>query len=207
MLKYFLMIMIVSCSSQQQQEELPPENSANSNETLNSSSNQSAEQLGTSANNSAKNEFANGAKNAPNGAPISNPSGNLGTSNPSSPNLFGGNSTIPANPSGAANAAASGLNANGKNSNNTDVADQSGKPVMEGKEYTNTHMNWPGKGRVKYIRAHASRHEAPNGAVVGQFEKGDHPLVMKEGDWAELSDGSYMTSSDLSEAGVGRDKK
>ncbi len=211
MFKFLVIAMLMaSCSSQQEQEELPPENSASANETLNAAPNQSAEALGASANNSTKDEFANNGKDSStNGAPISNPSGNLGGKNPAGgSNLFGGNAAVPTNATanttpGSPNAATGNTNSNGAT---TEVAKENAKPQMEGKEYSNPHMNWPGRGKVKYIRGRSARHAAPGGAVVGQYDKGDHPLVMKEGDWAELSDGTYMPSSELSEQGIGRDK-
>lgn len=211
MLKVLLMtVFFASCSSQQQQEELPPENSASANETLNASADQSSEQLGASANNSAKNDLANGAKNpATNGVPVSNPSGNLGMTNPGAgQNMFGGNAPagIPANAT-ANTSALSSEGTDNANGNGTNNAAEGAKPTIEGKEYTNPHMNWPGRGRVKYARGKSARHSAPNGPVVGQYEKGDHPLVMKEGEWSELSDGTFMPSSDLSEQGIGRDKQ
>ena len=72
--------------------------------------------------------------------------------------------------------------------------------------FTNPHMNWPGKGKVKYATRQITRHSSPNGPVVGEFEQGEHPLVYQNGNWAELNDGTFVKGNGLSEKGVGYNK-
>jgi hypothetical protein len=69
--------------------------------------------------------------------------------------------------------------------------------------FTNPHMNWPGKGRVKYVTRTLSRHSAPNGPILGEFEQGEHPLIFQNGNWVELHDGSFVRGNGLSEKPVG----
>jgi hypothetical protein len=73
--------------------------------------------------------------------------------------------------------------------------------------FTNPHMNWPGKGKVKYATHQLTRHSSANGPVIGEFVQGDHPLVYQNGNWAELNDGSFVKGNGLSEKGVGYRKK
>jgi hypothetical protein len=68
-------------------------------------------------------------------------------------------------------------------------------------------MNWPGKGKVKYVNRQLTRHSSPNGPVVGEFEQGEHPLIYQNGNWAELHDGSFVKGNGLSEKGVGYNKR
>lgn len=72
--------------------------------------------------------------------------------------------------------------------------------------FSNPQMNWPGKGKVKYVTRQVTRHSAPNGPVVGEFEKGDHPLIYQNGNWVELHDGSFVKGNGLSDQGVGYGK-
>ena len=72
--------------------------------------------------------------------------------------------------------------------------------------FQNPHMNWQGKGKVKYVTRQLTRHSAPNGPVVGEFEQGEHPLIYQNGNWAELNDGSYVKGNALSEKAVGYSK-
>ena len=72
--------------------------------------------------------------------------------------------------------------------------------------FTNPQMNWPGKGKVKYVTRQLTRHSSPNGPVVGEFEQGEHPLVYQNGNWAELNDGSFVKGNGLTEKGVGYKK-
>ena len=72
--------------------------------------------------------------------------------------------------------------------------------------FTNPQMNWPGKGKVKYVTRNVTRHAAPNGPVVGEFEQGDHPLIFQNGNWVELHDGSFVRGNGLSEKAVGYGK-
>jgi hypothetical protein len=73
--------------------------------------------------------------------------------------------------------------------------------------FQNPHMNWPGKGKVKYVTRQLTRHSSPNGPVVGEFEQGEHPLIYQNGNWAELHDGSFVKGNGLSEKGVGYNKR
>ena len=69
--------------------------------------------------------------------------------------------------------------------------------------FNNPHMNWPGKGKVKYVTRQVTRHASPNGPVVGEFEQGEHPLIFQNGNWVELNDGSFVKGNGLSDKGVG----
>jgi hypothetical protein len=73
--------------------------------------------------------------------------------------------------------------------------------------FKNPHMNWPGKGKVKYVNRQITRHSSPNGPVVGEFEQGEHPLVYQNGNWVELNDGSFVKGNGLSDKGVGYSKR
>lgn len=65
-----------------------------------------------------------------------------------------------------------------------------------------------GGGRVKYVLAGGSSlYDRPNGSVQGPLEKGDHPLVFNEGEWARTSDGYYIPNRDLTNAPVSRIKR
>ena len=60
-------------------------------------------------------------------------------------------------------------------------------------------------GRVKYVTAGGSNlYDQPNGNTAGALEKGDHPLVFDEGEWARTSDGYYIPNQDLTTAPVSR---
>jgi hypothetical protein len=72
--------------------------------------------------------------------------------------------------------------------------------------FSNPQMNWPGKGKVKYVTRPLTRHAAPNGPVLGEFEQGEHPLVFQNGNWVELHDGSFVKGNGLSEKAVGYNK-
>jgi hypothetical protein len=72
--------------------------------------------------------------------------------------------------------------------------------------FANPHMNWPGKGKVKYVTRQLTRHASPNGPVVGEFEQGNHPLIYQNGNWAELHDGTFVRGNGLSEKGIGYGK-
>ena len=72
--------------------------------------------------------------------------------------------------------------------------------------FSNPQMNWPGKGKVKYVTRPLTRHSAPNGPVLGEFEQGEHPLVFQNGNWVELHDGSFVKGNGLSEKAVGYNK-
>jgi len=72
--------------------------------------------------------------------------------------------------------------------------------------FNNPQMNWPGKGKVKYVTRQVTRHATPNGPVVGEFEQGEHPLIFQNGNWVELNDGSFVKGNGLSDKAVGYDK-
>ncbi len=72
--------------------------------------------------------------------------------------------------------------------------------------FVNPQMNWPGKGKVKYVTRQITRHSSANGPVIGEFAQGEHPLVFQNGNWAELNDGSFVKGNGLSEKGVGYKK-
>jgi len=72
--------------------------------------------------------------------------------------------------------------------------------------FTNPQMNWPGKGKVKYVTRQVTRHSAPNGPVIGEFEQGEHPLIYQNGNWVELHDGSFVKGNGLSDQAVGYGK-
>jgi hypothetical protein len=72
--------------------------------------------------------------------------------------------------------------------------------------FANPQMNWPGKGKVKYVTRQVTRHAAPNGPVIGEFEKGDHPLIYQNGNWVELHDGSFVKGNGLTDQAVGYGK-
>ncbi len=61
-------------------------------------------------------------------------------------------------------------------------------------------------GMVKYVLRQVNILAQPQGAVVGSFERGDHPVVWTEDGWSRLSDGSYLNSTALSTTPVGRQK-
>jgi hypothetical protein len=62
-----------------------------------------------------------------------------------------------------------------------------------------------GEARVKYAKQKLQKRNAPNGEVVGELERGDHPLVLKESDWSQLSNGTYVEDAALTTEGVGRE--
>jgi hypothetical protein len=82
----------------------------------------------------------------------------------------------------------------------------SGDPRAAASPFTNPQMNWPGKGKVKYVTRQVTRHSAPNGPVIGEFEKGEHPLIYQNGNWVELHDGSFVKGNGLSDQAVGYGK-
>jgi len=86
---------------------------------------------------------------------------------------------------------------------NSDSGSNSVSARAAASPFTNPHMNWPGKGRVKYVTRTLSRHSAPNGPILGEFEQGEHPLIFQNGNWVELHDGSFEKGNGLSEKPVG----
>ena len=88
----------------------------------------------------------------------------------------------------------------------TNVQPASGDARAAASPFTNPQMNWPGKGKVKYVTRQVTRHSAPNGPVIGEFEQGEHPLIYQNGNWVELHDGSFVKGNGLSDQAVGYGK-
>jgi hypothetical protein len=65
---------------------------------------------------------------------------------------------------------------------------------------------WETRGRVKYARRDITKHASPGGPVVGSYVQGDHPLVIQQGEWDQLHNGTWVESSGLSQTGIGRRK-
>lgn len=158
-----------------------------------------------------------------NNVPLNNPSA-LTTNQPTNTPL---NQTTPVNQGAALNpgALANAGMGNGTPTNSppetggapatpSDQAPQQPAPTTSGDSlqraaaspFVNPHMNWPGKGKVKYVTRNVTRHAAPNGPVVGEFEQGEHPLIYQNGNWVELHDGSFVKGNGLSEKPVGYNK-
>lgn len=74
---------------------------------------------------------------------------------------------------------------------------------MNASPFANPQMNWPGRGKVKYITRKVTRHASPDGPVVGEFNVGNHPLVYQNGNWVELSNGTYVKGNSTSDRPVG----
>lgn len=74
---------------------------------------------------------------------------------------------------------------------------------MKASPFANAQMNWPGRGKVKYITRKATRHASPDGPVVGEFNQGNHPLVYQNGNWVELSNGTFVKGNATSDHPVG----
>jgi hypothetical protein len=184
----------------------------------------------SNANSGSENALANGTgNNAGLGASLNNaPVENLTATNTSASNLLA-NTGTPMNQSVTTNAAAASLNgaiaeADAKtdlasslldaNAPAAPVAPPAAPNPSDGDHakraaaspFTNQHMNWPGKGKVKYANRQVTRHSSPNGPVVGEFEQGEHPLVYQNGNWAELNDGTFVKGNGLSDKGVGYNK-
>jgi len=186
------------------------------NASLNSNSTASAQQKnaaaqGESMNNAVGNNFA-GA----NGNPLMNSGTTNAMSNPlSNPSLNAAavplnqsapvNGTVTTNTLPVTNNAAALANAATEPTpptnaavapTNTAGATPAASPTswdkMNASPFTNKHMNWPGHGKVKYITRKATRHASPNGPVVGEFNVGNHPLIYQNGNWVELSNGTYV---------------
>lgn len=60
---------------------------------------------------------------------------------------------------------------------------------------------------VKSVNASIRAEPKDDAKVVGKLEKGDHILVFITGEWAQISDGKYVTVSDLSEKPIPRARK
>ena len=78
---------------------------------------------------------------------------------------------------------------------------------MNASPLTNPQMNWPGRGKVKYVTRRATKHAAPNGPVVGEMETGDHPLIYQNGNWVELQNGTFIKGNSMSDKGVGYERR
>lgn len=65
---------------------------------------------------------------------------------------------------------------------------------------------WESRGRVKYARRDITKHASPGGPVVGSYVQGDHPLVIQQGEWDQMHNGTWVESSGLSLTGIGRRK-
>lgn len=65
-------------------------------------------------------------------------------------------------------------------------------------------------GSVLYVKVNkAEVKEQPNAGArtVGQLQKGDHIYVQVEGAWAKFGDNKYVSTSALTEQGVGRSRR
>lgn len=147
--------------------------------------------LGENINNSTKNEFVNNqgdmgkVGNAP--PPMNNATNSLLT-NDAGLNAPAGN-VPPANmPAGApTNAAAT-------------PAAPIGPPV--------TGFGPDGRGKVRYVRRPTQKYSQPGQGPAGSLDTGDHPLVVKEqGQWNQLSNGTFIDQQELSDEGIGRPRK
>jgi len=101
-------------------------------------------------------------------------------------------------------APASGATPTAATSTSSEVQDPNARAAAS--PFKNPHMNWPGKGKVKYATRQLTKHSSPNGPVVGEFEQGEHPLIYQNGNWVELNDGSFVKGNGLSDKGVGYSK-
>ena len=77
---------------------------------------------------------------------------------------------------------------------------------MNASPFANSQMNWPGKGKVKYVTRKATRHASPDGPVTGEFNVGNHPLVYQDGNWVELSNGTYIKGEATSDKPIGYER-
>lgn len=223
------------CSgSQQQQGDAEPVNAQSengapvANSSLNGNNSKKAAE-GEAMNNATapSNNFAGDANAAPpNNAMLGNPGANptggnglvnggaaevplnqsapLGTNNLAAP----ANGTVPTNAAAPANGAAP---TNGTNPTATAATPAAPAPGitwdrMGSSPMTNPQMNWPGRGKVKYVTRRATKHASPNGPVVGEMETGEHPLVYQDGNWVELSNGTFMKGNSMSDKGVGYER-
>jgi hypothetical protein len=175
---------------------------------ISNSGNASNASLGESINNATSINSAESSLNAPpvnlplnsNPVPLNSSSTNL-TQSP----LNGAPSNVATteNPSNAA-APASVLEPTTIQST-VETNDPKGRAAAS--PFKNPHMNWPGKGKVKYVTRQLTKHSSPNGPVVGEFEQGEHPLIYQNGNWVELNDGSFVKGNGLSDKGVGYSKR
>jgi hypothetical protein len=78
---------------------------------------------------------------------------------------------------------------------------------MNNSPFENPQMNWPGRGRVKYITRRETKHATPNGPIVGEYKVGNHPLIYQNGNWIEISNGTYIKGNAASDRPVGYPKR
>lgn len=78
---------------------------------------------------------------------------------------------------------------------------------MNKSPFENPQMNWPGRGRVKYITRRVTKHATPNGPIVGEYKVGNHPLIYQNGNWIEISNGTYIKGNAASDRPVGYPKR
>lgn len=72
-------------------------------------------------------------------------------------------------------------------------------------EISNTPQSFPTTGgMVKYVLDSTSLYDQPQGSSVRSLEKGDHPLIVQEGDWDKTSDGLYISNQELTRKPVAR---
>lgn len=167
---------------------------------------------------------ANGTNGAAmNNALLDNPTGTGGAPNPASnPTAIPLNQTTALNTGagdalGGANTANSPTPNNAGNGNNAnavaeDAAAAPAKPAanfdrMNASPFKNPQMNWPGRGKVKYVTRHATKHATPNGPVVGEVVQGDHPLIYQNGNWVELQNGTFIKGNSMTDSPVGFERK
>jgi hypothetical protein len=185
-------------------EEFAQENNAgNAGNNLNSGSNFVGANNGNSSNNLLTNNFGNNpmAEVGPTNVPLnqSTPLNTVPTNVANTPL----NQAIPMNNAAPTNIAPS-------NSAALPAAASSAPTVsfdkMNASPFTNGQMNWPGRGKVKYITRRVTKHAGPDGAVVGELDVGDHPLIYQNGNWVELSNGTFIKGNATTDRGVGYQK-
>lgn len=210
-------------------EELAADNVNNAAVNLNNGGNN----LGEATNNAAVNEFANSNQpqnlgnqvpatgEDPFATPVNTTQTNnlLGGANAAAPTNAAANAAAPATNGTNAAAAAALTNATATPPTNTatvpldataaaPAAAPAAVPGMKDVVVDNSHTNRPdAKGRVKYVVTTATVHAQPNGPVVGEMATGDHPLIVRESNWAETQDGRYIRATNLSDQGVGRPRR
>lgn len=82
-------------------------------------------------------------------------------------------------------------------------------PVVDATPAQPTAAPMPG-GSVLYVKvAKAQVKEQPNAGArtVGELQRGDHIYVQVEGEWAKFGENKYVSTSSLTEQGVGRTRR
>jgi hypothetical protein len=74
---------------------------------------------------------------------------------------------------------------------------------MNASPFTNPQSNWPAKGKVKYITRKVTKHSSKDGPVVGELNVGNHPLIFQNGNWVELSNGTFVKGNATSDTPIG----